>query len=530
MGFNDTYLNVADIRYLIMFGNLSQTPDDNNRKLLYAGENKNKAKGTWLSGVSRQKQPNFAKRYYQSFDGRGIVADGFDISAPSDPAFTLNAMRSSGGLPRMLTQPTSSITVIEVVGKCKGPLNDLNDTAIDHWVIHSQAEKNGAESMTDGGNEVSTAPLIDSQPYLPTNSYFAGKIGFTTIDASKIAALATMQVLDVAYYGSESAGGTCDEHAIGTERIAVLMSDDGLTNSQIAYSVDGGNTWSTLALTKPADGLLRPMLASNGSQLAVLWDRPALTNDEVRLIAIDDDGVLTEGSLVALGTDRVETVFAASNAVFISAAAEHISRIVNGVVSTVATGYESIPRCIATNGDLVVIGTEDSGSGTQSAVFVSDDGGLTWSGVTAPTGWSAAGFDITAIYAHSEKVIDVGTSTGLVLRTRDGGKTWGQLLAVTAADEVTEIAYASEECGIVTTLTEQHWTLDGENFHAAGKNRRVGAGFVDNVALTGQQLGDSAAVAFPSVSDLDVRVNYCVMGGASGATAGWLAIGKPTYV
>jgi HEAT repeat protein len=93
---------------------------------------------------------------------------------------------------------------------------------------------------------------------------------------------------------------------------------------------------------------------------------------------------------------------------------------------------------------LVWIETLPAGEGrlfaaTPNALFSSDDGGTHWAGPQAGPGW------ITALEASDQRTVYVGTATGGVYRSVDGGETWqpareglglaaGQMVAITALE------------------------------------------------------------------------------------------------
>lgn len=218
-----------------------------------------------------------------------------------------------------------------------------------------------------------------------------GDNGVTWTNAAAQPFAATENVISVVCFAKDNT----------TTRYLVVRDTDSTTNAEIAYSDDGGATWTNVDVE------------SSGSFL----------------------GANDSGALFALDTKHIWLVLTSGYIVFSSDGGVTWTTQDAGTVTTedynaVHFANNNVGYAVADNG--IVVKT--------------DDGGDIWSAVTAITGTP----DVLSVYTFDEDNVIVGDNGGDMWRSFDGGTTWTQLYAGSTA--INDISFVNPYVG---------WAVDG---------------------------------------------------------------------
>ena len=528
-GSGTSYLTQAQQYYLAYQG----CADDCTQDALYLGEQESQAKGLWVTGASRQKLPTFTKRYYQSACRPGLlVADGADITAPADPTFTVNALRRCGGVPQLISGGACEITIYEIAGTCTC-LTDICSAEWDYILIYEGGVPNGAQAFTDGTNEASSAPLVDSQTFTANCIYFVSRLSFQQVSDANVPALATAPTVDLLYYGSASCPGgascSCTSGCSdGTECIAKLNAIR-FGAATISFTPNSGSNWYSVTLPQTGTRDYYQIEVVGGQLVALFYDSDG--NAGYVSYPILGDKSLGAPNDVELGfTSNAFVSYVSGNKLFVGGADGVIyvvDNLATGAISQVHSGTASdvSTRAIHGCGSTVVATGVEAGASIANAVWYSQNGGNGgWTPASNPPSWGGGVYG-SSVYVHSANKWDIGLSNGEVWRTCDGGSTW--VLLATLDGIVSDISYPSNRVGFYITTEDFYWTVDGGTTICKDETgvRVTGDGYQAGANVPG--VPDGPMIAIPNNSDLDVSVNNVLIGGALSPAAGWCSQGSP---
>lgn len=533
---NANYLKMSDFRYLAQKGGSVGT-----NPVLYAGESKD----FWITGSSKSNAATTTDYGQDPIRPNEWVAIGTTRAQPTDSTFTINSMRSKGEVSAFAFIKQCFLTIYRMSSDC-GILDDVYGADWPYLEIWSNGVVNGNETTTDDSN-TSTDFVIDQLPMTTRYIYTVTPVNFGAVTAAALASLNTLPVVDVAYFGFDGCDD-CDGAQTGTSNIAVL-SDDAFAGAdgQLSYSTDGGSTFSTITLTSNAGDRAFVGVDVIGANALIIPYQSQTTDPGHVYIPVSGNVLGTPqyiscGCVLGVPTDLTVS----GRTVYTSGLNGYIYRNTSGTGSNLAVESGAITdsdfRRIHSDGKTIVaVGNENAGGSATTAVAVvySTDGGDTWSAATNPTGWGDAGFYLSSVWVHSKNQWDVGTSTGVILRTLDGGSTWATLYDSGLANPVTDIAYPTDETGYASILDganiTMHYTVtSGEAWRESALGARIGtytnvASIEDDSGVVGAgQVRPSVRLSFPCAKDFDIRSNYVVMGGPATATSGLLQIATPS--
>lgn len=324
------------------------------------------------------------------------------------------------------------------------------------------------------------------------------------------------EVLDI-IYADEISCGTCAPASNGCQQVYALTrantGSPGLS-SQIAYTLNGGSTWSTKDIA-PFGGLSGNRLVSVGQYLVVISEADASwAYVEKDTISTDAFTQVNTGLEVG-GAPRA--IYAANpNLVFMGGAggyiykSEDITADVEVVHDASITTQNS--NDIHGNGQVIV------SVHNNNVVLVSTNGGVSFASIT---GSVEIGANLTAVWVRSAFQWYIGTNTGKLWYTEDGGVTFTQRALPNQANlsVVNDIKFSDElnEVGAIAVQT-------------------LTAGYVYRTFTGGREWYQNTAISgLNATGTTNTRINAIALCGLneiaaggieSGSTDGLIAIAK----
>jgi hypothetical protein len=325
-------------------------------------------------------------------------------------------------------------------------------------------------------------------------------------------------------YGARLRCGDCGPNDDGTKLgYAAVINDSGVTAPEIAYSLDGGNSWTAAAITGSINTDVPSAIAIAGQYLLVAYKGAA---DAGYFVATIDDVTGVPGSFT-----KVTTGFTAANGpldIWVASPREvwicgengallFTDNVLQGVTAVTSGTSEDLFR-IHGNGSTIVVG------GATDTVIYSLNGGETFTAVTNSPG----GDDINAVCVVSRFSWWVGDAAGAVSYTNTQGRSAWTAITLPAAVSagIKDIVFPTPECGFIagtnsTPRAVLFATQNGGRTWAEGNNtRRLGT------------LGDYDRInriAFPELGNSlksGIMANNLLLGGLSDdGTDGMIVVG-----
>lgn len=258
----------------------------------------------------------------------------------------------------------------------------------------------------------------------------------------------TVEVVDVVICDSPSCGD-CDDESDGCETIfAVTVASAGSSGTapDVVYSADKGATWA-------ASDVNSLLPAEDANALACVGDYVVVvSNDSNSLHYATKTDVLgavlnpwTEVTTGFVASSEPNDIWSVGSYAFIVGDGGYVYGC-----SDPTAGVSVLDAGVATTEDLYAVHAIDD----EFAVAVGDSDTIiytknqsTWQDADAVTG---SGEDLRAVWLISKKIWWVGTASGTLWYTMDGGQTWTQSTLPGASwDEITDIAFATQSVGYV---------------------------------------------------------------------------------
>lgn len=270
-------------------------------------------------------------------------------------------------------------------------------------------------------------------------------------------------VLDGMFYDTAQCGD-CGTPSDGCQ-VAYLLTtantgSPGLSG-QLLYSLDGGSTWAGIDINT-LGGLAPNRFAVMGTRMVVISQ--ATGSHHYKKLSDINAGVAGGWTNVSTGyvsTKGPRAIYVKNSAQgYIAAAGGYIYYLTNATsgVSVLTDGSITAQDLndIAGSGNTIVA------VGGSNAVLVSNNDGNSFSLVTGP----AVGVNLTAVWCLSTKIWFVGTGTGRLFYTLNGGTSWTeQSLGASVINDIRFesngiVGYIAAEVGGVATI---YRTTDGGN-------------------------------------------------------------------
>lgn len=356
-------------------------------------------------------------------------------SAPGNKEATLVVHERQGRVPRALGAGNCQFNLYLPVGPC----GDLSDRKASWSYIDiyegciATSEDGGTRSAMDSDD-----PLGNTYSLVLSDRYKIGPIALGEAAAAQI----TREVIGAAF----GQPNTCDGCAPGaTDWLYLLISDDtgsAGVQAQVLYSTDGGATFTATTIT--GIGVNEQVKAIRViQQTLVVLGTGAYYYADLNA----DTGVPGAFSKVTTGFD----VSGVPNDIYIRSPRE-IFFCGNGGYLYRSTDLTAGVRVLRTGGDVTsnnltrIRGQGDTlvAVGASGTVVISVNGGRTWAAAAS----SATADAVRAVEVRSSRWFTIGTATGRLFETIDGGASWDETsFPNSGTGAIEDIVYATPSVG-----------------------------------------------------------------------------------
>jgi hypothetical protein len=444
---------------------------------------------------------------------------GVTIEAPDIPSGSITFRQLPGGVPWYRFRLNCPTNIYESEGLCGDPADPLNGWATLNILSQGLAsDKTYAGRTPFDGSDVSTAEVAFSWM---GDVYTVGGIAVGEVASVDV----TTEVIDIVY-GSKVECSNCGPPIEGTDWVYALQQTAGGSSAdlgKVLYSVDAGATWASSAITGLGVGALVTAIDIVGQYLVVVvkGENAYYVSPINQLTGVPGTWTKVTSGFVASKTPNDLYVESSMRTYFVGDGGYvYVSTNILAGVSVLTAGgvtTQNLNR-IHGNGPTVVA----VGAGNTS--IRSDDRGAHWRATTTSVTGS-----LSAVQVLSPLFYYVGTTTGGVDYTDDGGETWTALtMPGTAPAAVQDIIAPTPECVLIAaTLTGPTAILYQTTFGGA----IWGANNTSRLPGTLPVFARANRLAFPRVPDVMVAVdNLAVAGWAGNFTDGVIYLGgAPVY-
>lgn len=445
---------------------------------------------------------------------------GSTISPPDAKTATVTFLEKHGGIPRQLYNlGDCPATFFTVAGRCK----DLSDFA-NGWEDYIKIYANGeATTVNEGGQDGWDASdaVEDEIEFTFERIYPVSTLNFSERAGTTV----TLEVVDIVYGASDRCAGCVD----GTERLyAVVTSSYLVSGPYVVYSVNGGQNWSTEAITSISNAVQPSAIDIVGNKLVVAWYQTGGTRGYSYAEIDPETGTPGDWTEVTTGmstspTDMYvlsprEIFFVAGGGVIYKA--ESIASGVSAIVTV--SGSPTLNRIHGSGDTIVAVGA----SGT---IVVSHDRGRNWTTLSVPAS-GPQGQTITALAVLSKRRWWVGAGAGSFYYTVDGGESFTSVSLAGSPTLIHDVVFVNDEVGYVLTTTGLGGTLAGQIYTTlnGGRDWSLNSPTVNTPRVQGYPTLDRAnRLAFPNVENDAVAANNVAIAGLAGDGAdGIIVVGN----
>lgn len=249
-------------------------------------------------------------------------------------------------------------------------------------------------------------------------------------------------------------GGSCGSESDGCKRIyAVSLAAGGSpsTPADVILSADGGATWRAVDVDS---------LSASENPTGIAWVTSYIVvvsadSNSLHYVAKEDlDSEATDEAFTEVSTGFVtgkgpRSIWSVGNKAFIAGNGGYVYSMTDPGSGVVADEAGS-----AVSDDLLAIHALDDkfavAVGNNGAIIKTSDG-VSWSALSRITG---AGVHLNAVWLVDQNVWFVGTSTGRLYRTVDGGVTWTEkAFPGSGSGVVRDIAFSNNTVGYIAHST-----------------------------------------------------------------------------
>jgi len=443
-------------------------------------------------------------------------------SAPDLPEATLVLFEKHASLPWHLVKQNCPFTLYEATGACRD-LSDLNNGWTDYVTVYSNAVVTDKD-LGDRSAWDSDDSIEDSLSLTLSNVYPIAALQF----GAKADTAITAEMKDVVF-GTSIRCGDCGVPNDGTRFIYAVQKgiSSPATKPTVFYSVDGGVTWSSAAISSAANAEDIVALDIVGTYLVAASKTGGTASASCFHIAPINTatGVPSTSWVKVLptsfnATNTVNDMFVLSpSEIFFVCDGGYIykSTDITGDVTAISQGDATVQNLARIDGQGDVLYAVGAGA----AVIKSTNRGQTWAVTTTSPG-AAANTAVDVLDAYRAWV---GNASGALYYTKDGGETWtAKTFTAQTATAVKDIQFASDEVGVVA------FTITGPVGYIA-TTINGGYSWVDSSVNTTTRLGLVPAnttinrVAWPTTGEPSIDVNTLAACGLGVTTDGKLIVG-----
>jgi hypothetical protein len=442
-----------------------------------------------------------------------------EVSPPDFDTFTVNFLEYHGGIPRQLYDMRNCITTFyEITGKCKDP-SVLTRNVSDYVKVLSNGKPT---TITPGGG------AFDADSMVQDDLDFTALTGVYLVAGlpvgEKASAEVASEVIDI-IYGSRVRCSNCGPNDNGTTLIYGVLNNTVASpgiGPSIIYSLDGGLTWTVIAINGATSNDIPKAIDLVGQTLIVVFNDGA-TGGYFAATINDITGI--PGTFVKVTTGFVsgngpnDVYVANPREIYFAGDGGYVYKsesILNGVsvLDAAATTTDNLNRIDGQEETVVAVGD-------GAAVIYSTNRGSTFSAAsTAPTS-----FSIDALVVLDEFRWWVGDSEGDISWTNNRAETaWNEVvLPPTTAGTIAtvqDIIFPTDEVGYIVAATAGPTAA----FFATLNGGRTWE--ADASVNTFPTMDRVNRLAYPIVKNLAVAANNLAFAGLAGnGTDGIILIG-----
>lgn len=442
---------------------------------------------------------------------------GRSISPADLASATLTLKERHGAIPRQLLKTNCQFNAYEVSGRCRD-LSDWNGGWEDYVLIYAGGivgdKDYGDRSPWEDDVAIEDALTVSLTDIYPIGSLAFGDNGTAQVDR---------EVLDVVY-GSNFQCGECGPPDDGTQRIYAVTKASGAGSpglpGEVVYSIDGGRTWLEATITGIG-------INENAIAIEVVGDKLVVVSRDAsaaggyywaQLSIIGVPGAFTKVTTGFVAGKYPNDIYAASpREVYFAADGGYIYKATDitagvAVLNAGAATTDHLTRIQGLDETIVAVGA-------SMAIVKSTNRGLTFG--TTTTAPAALG-NATAVAVLAPLRQWVGTSSGRLFYTLNGGETWvEQTFSGSGSGVVRDIVFATDEVGFIshdtavpTARVFATWNGGADWTNAAPR--------ILNLPVFNR----ATRLAVPQNVDSGVAANNLAVGGLSGGgTDGVLLLG-----
>lgn len=440
---------------------------------------------------------------------------GRKITPPDLASATLKLLERHGAIPRQLLQQGCQFNLYEPTGDCKD-LSDFLSGWSDYVLIYSLAQVTdkdlGTRSAWDADDQIEDSLSLQLSDVYPIGPLAFGEQAAANIDR---------EVVDVVF-ASQVQCGECGPQDDGTNKVFAVTKSSGAGSvgipAQVVYSLDGGLSWADSDITG---------IGASADPIAI-----DIVGDKI-VVLVPSEGAyywstLNQYTGVPGTWNKVTTGFVAAhdpNDLYVASPREIYFCGDGGYIyksTDITAGVSVVNAGAATSNDLIRIDGKDEtivATGEVSTVIKSLNRGLTFATTTTNP-------SVIAVTVQALEVLDalrywVGTDSGRLLYTLNGGETWVQVaFSGAGAGQVRDIVFATDEVGYFShdtaTPTARIFTTWDGGTDWTNANPRI---------LNLPTFNRATRLAVPNAS-AGIAANTVAAGGLSGGgTDGILLIG-----
>jgi hypothetical protein len=381
---------------------------------------------------------------------REYVLRGRTKAAPGLPTWTVEYAEYHQAIARQLTRLRCAVTFYEVAGRCER-LDDLNRGWNQLLIRAGGIAQDSDPGARAGGSDDSA--LMSSVPFTGERVYPVGPLGFGDEAATQV----VQEVIDGVYLPAQTCGECGLENDGSRVSYYVTRANVGspAAPGQIVYSTDYGVTWQTdlidsIGSTNAPDGI------DTMSGYLFVWVR---ATPAIFYTPINKD-TAQPGAWTSLTTGAYRDCWVNGRTAWFvgDASIIHRTRDITVAPTLIDNGAGVQLNRIHGRGQTIVA------VGQSGVVRASQNGGISWSSVTVIPSTPA----LNAVQVLTSKRWIVGTATGLLYVTEDGGNTWtAKAFPGSNAGVVRDVVFVTQEVGyILHDATSTAWlvcTIDGGN-------------------------------------------------------------------
>lgn len=445
--------------------------------------------------------------------------------SPADlPTATVTMLEKHGAVPRAFRDTRCPINFYEATGPCK----DLSDFA-NGWSDYVKVYSLGRVTSVDGGDRgdwENDDQIENAADVTFADIYDIGSISFGAQAANEV----SREVVDVVYGGGQDCG-VCGPANDGASWIYFACKSSGSGSpglpGEVVYTVDGGATWSEAAITGIGASENPVAIDIVGDRLVVLTGTAGGASTSGYYWATINPNTGAVGSFSKVVSGFVAS--AQANDLLVLSSREILFVGNGGYIyksTDITSGVSVVSAASATTENLSrIAGADDTlyAVGANSVVLISRDRGRTWAAAagTVPTTTAT----IQAVAVLDDYRAWVGTSSGRLFATIDGGETWREkvIANVLAGTGVQDIVFATDECGYVAYASSG----PTGNLLATWNGGADWATSSSGPRLQNLPVSDRInRVAFPTGADAFAAANYLALAALGGdGTDGLIVIG-----